>query len=1081
MKKILITIFGFLSIISVAHASILGVQSGGTGASTLTGCLTGNGIQPITGTGSACGSGGGTSSSTPLIASTELWIDGNATTTIQSGSIQYPFHTIDAANAYVTASSGILASGATYHIAPTNYVELNSTLTMPNTALMIFAGKSTIITGYGAANGTINFPNQFSWNGGTILGSVTETDTSTSTAHSFEDDFAILGNINCSGLCTLLNGVQLSFASTTAGYAPIGATSTLTIGRGALANILGENTVASVVDNGGTLNLNDDQVICTTSSYCITATTTGSIVEVLGLTLINPSGGGINVQNGATITPNNLGNIIITDGVGATPIISNATTTTILNGYNAYSIIGQQQYAVGSGYIASDQIGLFTDGGSVLGSNVGGIPIGTTTIDDPFVASSTFAETNTATSTFAGSIVSPCFTTSTLGACITGGGGGGLASYNVSSTNPFISVSTTTTTASLTFSSSTLGLGSAAYLPSTNWLSSTTSYVANNSGDWAGTWQTHAPSYFQTALGFTPYNATNPSNYIPLTALSSSATGLTYTNTTGVFSLTSGYNIPLTASTTQWASAYASTTALSGTSPIVYTGSTGVISCPTCQTGSPTNYFTNSSASTTLNTGTILIAPTGTFGVINATTTATSTFKGGISANCFSINGGTCLSSGSGSGTIGGSITSGQIAFGSTTANAIKGTANATLDLSGDALFNGNVRTNGNIVTNHVTSPSDSDQYIKYSENSITNEIDIGDLGCIYGCNYLSMNDSGILSDQFSSFSLGNANLVLGGGASVANGSLSINNSGGQDSTFTVDTAGDLDIAPYTLKLGINQASPTTALDVNGDITDENVKSATCIGTNGTGKIISGACGGTNYFTNSGATTTLSTGSVLQATVASTSLLCLNGTCSSSFGGGSGITSLAGVTNSTITLNGTTNEVIVATTSNSISLSTPQAINTSSAVQFGTMAIGSALKSGYTTSIISTNSNLFYLHDSGASFARAVIDAGGTGNSSTFAFFAGGVDFWSFGKTGGNGDFGIVNDQNSVTDMTISSSTGNVGISTTTPATALDVNGNVTIEKANGIIMRDTVTGSCYIIKVTSGVLVPTASTTAAC
>jgi hypothetical protein len=59
-----------------------------------------------------------------------------------------------------------------------------------------------------------------------------------------------------------------------------------------------------------------------------------------------------------------------------------------------------------------------------------------------------------------------------------------------------------------------------------------------------------------TALGFTPYNATNPNNYIALTALSSTATGLTYTNTTGVFSLTSGYVIPTTTSATNWDTAY---------------------------------------------------------------------------------------------------------------------------------------------------------------------------------------------------------------------------------------------------------------------------------------------------------------------------------------------------------------------------------------------------------------------------------------------------------------------------------------------------------------------------------------------
>jgi microcystin-dependent protein len=43
---------------------------------------------------------------------------------------------------------------------------------------------------------------------------------------------------------------------------------------------------------------------------------------------------------------------------------------------------------------------------------------------------------------------------------------------------------------------------------------------------------------------------------IKLTDLSSTATGLTYTNTTGVFSLTSGYSIPTTSSQTNWDSAY---------------------------------------------------------------------------------------------------------------------------------------------------------------------------------------------------------------------------------------------------------------------------------------------------------------------------------------------------------------------------------------------------------------------------------------------------------------------------------------------------------------------------------------------
>lgn len=53
------------------------------------------------------------------------------------------------------------------------------------------------------------------------------------------------------------------------------------------------------------------------------------------------------------------------------------------------------------------------------------------------------------------------------------------------------------------------------------------------------------PTYTLTGLGG-----------ITLTSLSSSATGLTYTNTTGVFSLTSGYVIPTTTEETNWNTAY---------------------------------------------------------------------------------------------------------------------------------------------------------------------------------------------------------------------------------------------------------------------------------------------------------------------------------------------------------------------------------------------------------------------------------------------------------------------------------------------------------------------------------------------
>lgn len=67
------------------------------------------------------------------------------------------------------------------------------------------------------------------------------------------------------------------------------------------------------------------------------------------------------------------------------------------------------------------------------------------------------------------------------------------------------------------------------------------------------------------------------------TGLSISGSPIT-TSGTLAFGLQTGYLIPLTASTTQWQSAFASSSILNGATPIVYNPSTGAFSCPTCNT-----------------------------------------------------------------------------------------------------------------------------------------------------------------------------------------------------------------------------------------------------------------------------------------------------------------------------------------------------------------------------------------------------------------------------------------------------------------------------------------------------------------
>lgn len=198
---------------------------------------------------------------------------------------------------------------------------------------------------------------------------------------------------------------------------------------------------------------------------------------------------------------------------------------------------------------------------------------------------------------------------------------------------------------------------------------------------------------FKTASS-TQYNAA----YASTTALtpaylrglfSNTATGLTYNSSTGATSLTANYVIPLIASTTQWAAAHASTTALtpayirglfSGTSPITFNSGTGAIGFDfsTNNTWTGRNIFDNAS-STNFTVSNILYMP----GVSNGC----ATFSGGIATS----TGTACGSGGSGNSafTIGNGViynatSTDNVGIGSTTPNAkltVRGSAGSLNDV----------------------------------------------------------------------------------------------------------------------------------------------------------------------------------------------------------------------------------------------------------------------------------------------------------------------------------------------------------------------------------------------------------------
>ena len=162
-------------------------------------------------------------------------------------------------------------------------------------------------------------------------------------------------------------------------------------------------------------------------------------------------------------------------------------------------------------------------------------------------------------------------------------------------------------------------------------LDSTAYYPASNPNSYISS---ITSSNVTTALGYTPYNSANPSNYIALTAISSTATGLTYNNSTGTFSLTSGYGIPTSTQITNWNNAYANqitsltTVGSSGSATL----STNILNIPTYTLsglgGQPLNTNLTSIAGLTNVAGVLANNGTGTFSYTSTPTLTGTNFSG---------------------------------------------------------------------------------------------------------------------------------------------------------------------------------------------------------------------------------------------------------------------------------------------------------------------------------------------------------------------------------------------------------------------------------------------------------------------
>ena len=401
-KKFIIPVIATLiSFGAIAYASQPTLNSSQEGATPVNGYyLETNGVNSTWAAG-----GGGTTSTT----TTRIWIDSNRTDSYTAdGSIFHPYKTIGAAIQTVPATYEIEANRTG---AP--YVESPMTFTATST---IDGNQAAIVV---TASGNITF------NTGTVLnnvnivsGNVIFADTSLYDPDVLSNSF-IQGNVVAYGL-TEMTGGELTGG-------------TLYTEPNSLTNFVGVDILDTVGD-AGTMNLNDVNIQPTVAGYAVTASTTGSVLDMSGVSLenLNANGGGVSCQNGATTNYNNFSSMALivgtTTNAGA---INCGTSATSLGTYSAYSSSnGARLYGVVNNLVPDSFAGLSIEGNTLLNVVSGYTGIATATpataldvngnITDESVLSANCLKTNGA-----GEI---------LATSCGGGGGSGTVSTSTSET-----------------------------------------------------------------------------------------------------------------------------------------------------------------------------------------------------------------------------------------------------------------------------------------------------------------------------------------------------------------------------------------------------------------------------------------------------------------------------------------------------------------------------------------------------------------------------------------------------------------------------------------------------------------------